>query len=126
MTAYKELALPLCLKVPVWVADTLPSLCEAGMCCSFRITPSVVEATEPGSWSGQKPQKMYFQTIRGVEMFTGVRLSWPVRGVLPETPPPQLHTAESHGASMCVCMPVGRECSSKNLAGTSQNKSFPA
>lgn len=74
MTAYKKQALLLCLKVPFWDADTLSSLCEAGMYCPFSITPSVVEAREPGSWSGQKPQKMSFKNIKGVEMLTGVRL----------------------------------------------------
>lgn len=74
MTAYKNRALLLCLKVPFWDADTLSSLCEAGMYYSFIMAPSVVEAREPGSWSGQKPQKISFKNIRGVEMLTSVRL----------------------------------------------------
>ena len=101
MTAYKERALPLCLKVPAWDAAALSSLCEAGMCCSFSITQSVVEAREPGSWSGQKPQKVYFQNIRGVEMLTGVRLSW-LQEML--CLPAQIQAAKSQGASMCVCV----------------------
>lgn len=76
MTAYKDQTLPLCLKMPVWKADTLSSLCQAGLCCSFRITPPVVEGRGLGSRSGQEAQKIYFQNIRGVEMLTGVRLSW--------------------------------------------------
>lgn len=56
------------------------------MRCSFSITPSVVEAREFGSWSGQKPQKMDFQNIRGVEKLTGVRLGWPMRGSARPTP----------------------------------------
>lgn len=111
MTACKEQALPLCLKAPVWDADTQSCLCQVGMCCSVSITPPVVQARGLGSWSGQKAQKIYFQNIRWVQMLTGARLSCPTRV---SNCPLRLQSPRDP-VGVGVCMWVDRACCYENL-----------
>jgi len=72
------------------------------MRCSFNVSPSVAEARELGSWSGQKPQKTCFRNIRGDGMLTGLRLSWPVRGSV--CPPSCRLRSPGEPASVRVCV----------------------
>lgn len=91
MTAHKERALHLYLKVSICNAGTLFGLCEVKWHCFFSNVPL---------WDGSKRAWEPVRTDTSENEFSEYQRSWDAQGW--DAIPPQLHAVKSQGDGLCV------------------------